>query len=224
MDKPHILVVDDNHINRLFFESALKKLNCSVESAVSGFEAIEKTQQQCFDTILMDIRMVGMDGIETARQIKQQSAYKNTPIIAVSAESFSLDDNKDFVDSLLKPVKQDELAKIISTYSTNSTAFNHQQALEISHKDETIVLHLRQLFITQLKEFLPVIEQLYSEHQFNELQEKLHQLLGSAKICAADHVVEQTALFKIKLKENWIDAEPHFRQLVTVIKNAISSA
>ena len=70
MDKHHILVVDDNHINRLFFQSSLKKLNVQVKLAESGFDALEICRQQCFDLILMDIRMDGMDGMQTATAIK----------------------------------------------------------------------------------------------------------------------------------------------------------
>jgi len=196
MDKLHILVVDDNHINRLFFQSSLKKLNCAVTTAINGIEAITKCKTNSYDLILMDIRMDGMNGIESAAQIKQLKPYLTTPIIAISAETFNTDMHKDFCDSLLKPVKQEVLAQTIELYTTKPDLFNHKQALKISHHDERIVLHLRKLFIEQLDQVRNELLAQYSSCDFVTLNESLHQLLGSAKICAADQMVKEILAFK----------------------------
>lgn len=218
MDSLHILVVDDNHINRLFFESALKKLSCSVETAINGFEAVDAAKLQNFDLILMDIRMDGMNGIESANHIKKLANHINTPIIAVSAETFALDNHPDFSASLLKPVNQEKLSQIIQQFTQKEDVFNHQKALEISHQDEAIVHHLRKLFISQLSEFKVQILHLYQNQQIDLLQEKLHQLLGSARICAAENVATQIEHLKISLR---IGDESKQQEAIRQLMNAI---
>ncbi len=211
MDKLHILVVDDNHINRLFFQSSLKKLNCAVTTANNGFEAIAACKINKFDLILMDIRMNGMNGIESAAQIKQLKTHHTTPIVAISAESFNTDKQKDFSQSLLKPVKQEVLAQTIARHSQRLHYFNHELALQISHDDEEIVQHLRKIFTEQLNQVNHDLTELYAKNDYAKLNQSLHKLLGSAKICAAEQMVDEILDFKENLSES------KFNKLLTTI-------
>jgi two-component system sensor histidine kinase BarA len=224
MDNTHILVVDDNHINRLFFQSALKKLSCQVTTANNGIEAVNKSADITFDLILMDIRMDGMNGIEAAKSIKQLSNNRNTPIIAVSAESFDADQDSLFETSLLKPVKQTELSEIINRFATAASVFNHQKALEVSHQDEEIVMHLRSMFIDQLSEQKTELISLYENKNFDSLQEKLHQLLGSAKICAADAISKDIETLKSEIQNETANHQMAFQNLIKSINETIKQA
>lgn len=212
MDKLHILVVDDNHINRLFFQSSLKKLNCVVTTANNGFAAIAECKINRFDLILMDIRMDVMDGIESAAKIKKLNTNNTTPIVAISAEPFNTEKQKNFNDSLLKPVKQEVLAQAIARYTKKTEYFNHQMALKISHNDENIVLHLRKIFTEQLTQVKRDITKQYAQNDFNMMDESLHKLLGSAKICAAEEMVKNI----LELKHN--RSESTFNKLLDTIE------
>jgi DNA-binding NtrC family response regulator len=64
-----ILVVDDEEIIRSFFIRTLKEYK--VITAVRGEEAVEIVRKNKPDLVLLDIKMQGIDGIETLRQIKQ---------------------------------------------------------------------------------------------------------------------------------------------------------
>ncbi len=193
-------------------------------TAANGFDAVKLAKKQSFDLILMDIRMDGMDGIETTKQIKQSEPNKETPVIAVSAETFAIERHPDFCASLLKPVNQEELTQVLADFSQNQQNFNHHKALEISHHDEDIVLHLRQLFMEQLKAFKSDVMRLFAEQEFDLLQDKLHQLLGSAKICAAEQIITQTIKLKQQLKNNDVNLNQTLQQLITVIEEAENSA
>lgn len=85
-----ILVVEDNAINQMVIKMITKKwLNTSVVFANNGQEGLDALQQQHFDIILMDLQMPVMDGYEATIAIRNGEAgeaYKNIPIIAVTAD------------------------------------------------------------------------------------------------------------------------------------------
>lgn len=80
----NILIVDDSDELREILEYILKSKGASVDSARDGAEAINKTQSSSYDIILMDMRMPGLDGSETAMKIR--SASSNTKIIALTGD------------------------------------------------------------------------------------------------------------------------------------------
>ncbi|MBT7065444.1 MAG: response regulator [Verrucomicrobia bacterium] len=86
----HVLVVDDNGVNRKVARGILKGLGCDVVLADSGEAALDVTQQEPFDAILMDLSMPGMDGFETTQKIRdahRAAGQPRTPIIAVTAQT-----------------------------------------------------------------------------------------------------------------------------------------
>jgi CheY-like chemotaxis protein len=90
--KPHslrVLVVDDDEINLLVADRLLAHLGQQVSLATNGEEAIAALAASDYDTVLMDLRMPGMDCMETARHIRRQEAThgrRKTRIVAMSAE------------------------------------------------------------------------------------------------------------------------------------------
>ena len=73
-ESPRILLVDDNAINQKVAARLLAKLNCHVEVASDGYEAIARATapNASYQLILMDIQMPGLDGIAATRAIKAQ--------------------------------------------------------------------------------------------------------------------------------------------------------
>lgn len=191
-------MVDDNHINRLFFESSLRKLGHEVQSATDGYAALSVCESKTFDLILMDIRMVGMDGIQTAEAIKKLTNHHDTTILAISAEPIDCDAVDVFTDCLLKPISQVELEKAINHYLNDPSDFDHQQALAVAHDDEAVVQQLRAAFIQQLPDDWNHIERCFKAGDEAGLQHALHQLLGAAKMCGAVGITSAVADLKSK--------------------------
>ncbi|MFC3195633.1 response regulator [Marinicella sediminis] len=220
MDKSYILVVDDNHINRLFFQSALQKMHHQVMLAVNGYEAVECCQQNTFDVILMDIRMQGLNGIEAAHEIKQIPHCKATPIVAISADVFDHNQHPQFADGLMKPVKPEVMQQLIKKWTHQQPWFDEQLALSISHQDSHIVSKLRTLMKNDLPAQTLKIKQLFEEAQYNDLQDCLHQLLGSARICAACRLVNAIEQFRSRLENEHDEAhlESEMMNLIQVIR------
>ncbi len=82
---PEILVVDDQKFTHVLLNKALKELGVHVVSAFSGQEAIDILDDHDLSVVLMDLRMPGMDGIETARHIRNAKRTADLPIIFITA-------------------------------------------------------------------------------------------------------------------------------------------
>lgn len=79
------LVVEDNQDNLLLVTYALKRAGYAVVPATSGEEGFSLAVQERPDFILMDINLPGIDGIETARKLRQVESGRDVPIIAVTS-------------------------------------------------------------------------------------------------------------------------------------------
>src|SRR5262245_35215796 len=82
--KPRVLVVDDNEANRAAFESVLER-DYTVRLASTGERALQLALTEEFAVILLDVRMPGMDGFETAELLRKRESTRHTPIIFLSA-------------------------------------------------------------------------------------------------------------------------------------------
>ena len=80
----HILVVDDSDDLREILEFILKSKGADVDSARDGAEAINKANAIPYDIILMDMRMPGLDGNDTAMKIR--STLAKIKIIALTGD------------------------------------------------------------------------------------------------------------------------------------------
>ncbi len=69
--KIRILVVDDEPAVRDSMSDWLREDGYEVGAAASGFEAVEKVKEQDWNIMLLDLKMPGMDGIETMKQVKK---------------------------------------------------------------------------------------------------------------------------------------------------------
>ncbi|HEY3370536.1 MAG TPA: response regulator [Prolixibacteraceae bacterium] len=83
-----ILIVEDEEVSRFFFEKALKKTQANLFFVNDGLEAVNMIKQNTeIDTVLMDIRLPVMDGIEATYRIKEINP--EMPIIIQTAYGMS---------------------------------------------------------------------------------------------------------------------------------------
>jgi len=71
MEAIRILLVDDEKHIRLLFKEELEEEGYLIDLASNGFEALEKLEGQRFDLVVLDLKMPGMDGIQTLNEIKR---------------------------------------------------------------------------------------------------------------------------------------------------------
>jgi hypothetical protein len=86
----HVLVAEDNAVNRLFLAALLDRMGHSAHFVENGLEALQAVQEHEFDIVLMDVHMPVMDGIaatEAIRQLDTRSA--ELPIVALTADAYA---------------------------------------------------------------------------------------------------------------------------------------
>ena len=81
----HVLVVDDNRINRLKLSRALTQRGHTVSEAENGRVALEMLRAELFDLVLLDILMPEVDGFQVLREMKDDTTLRDVPVIVISA-------------------------------------------------------------------------------------------------------------------------------------------
>jgi len=81
-----VLLAEDNEFNCMLIERVLRTLNCEVDVAPTGREAVRMFHQGKYDLVLMDCHMPDLDGLEATRQIRAvEGPNRRVPILAVTA-------------------------------------------------------------------------------------------------------------------------------------------
>ncbi|GEM_PF-2177704 len=131
-----ILVIDDRKDNLISVAALLKLVvpDCNVTTAQSGTEGIRKAEVELPDTILLDIKMPGMDGYEVCKVLKENKKTKRIPVIMITAIKT---ESKDFVREL-ETGADVYLAKPIDEYVL---AAQVKAALRIKKAEDQLFLH-----------------------------------------------------------------------------------
>ncbi len=120
----HILVVEDNELNREIICELLEDYGFIVDTAFDGQQAVDKLEENepgTYDLVLMDIMMPVMDGMEASRTIRhsKRQDLRKIPIVAMTANAFDEDMKKSMEcgmnGHLSKPVEMD---KLLDTFKT----------------------------------------------------------------------------------------------------------
>jgi len=124
----NILVIDDEEVIRKSFILALDGTGYNVETAESGEKGIEKARENNFDLIFLDLRMPGLDGVQTLREL-----WKLGQTVPIYITTAFYDDFIDQLQSaaddaisfylLKKPVDGDEIRSIAQVLSEHRIRF-----------------------------------------------------------------------------------------------------
>ena len=140
-----ILLVDDQPANLLALEAILSDLGPALVRANSGEEALVLLEQGDFAAVLLDVRMPGLSGFETAQRIRQRERSRHTPIIFLTAfegpdfpveEAYALG----AVDYLVKPlvpvIVRSKVAAFVELYRrTEQVRRQEEQLRELQRRD-----------------------------------------------------------------------------------------
>ena len=120
-----ILIVDDTAMNLTVAKGLLKATQVQIDTALSGYECLEKVQGDHYDLILLDHRMPGIDGVETLssmKELEKTPGYPNldTPVIVLTANAVSGAREEylaaGFDDYLSKPIDSQQLEAALQKY------------------------------------------------------------------------------------------------------------
>ena len=221
-EKPEILLVDDNQINRNVASKILTKSGCNVVEVSGGQAAIELVKKTHFDMIFMDIQMPEMDGIEATHKLKALKLENLPPIIAMTAYSME-EDREKFLgqgldDYLAKPIKAEKLIQTVKKWTrfepidvAKETLLEHNQRLVVNQNTlnqlrkfggmeliESVLTEFDEEATTQISN----ADKLIKAKQFEDFRRDMHTLKGNAGTLGVEKLADIAATVEKRLKEN----------------------
>ena len=122
----HLLLVEDNVINREIALTMLSRAEIVAEVACDGQQALEMLERQRFDGVLMDCQMPVLDGYAATRALRAQARWRDLPVIAMTANAMVGDRDKALAagmnDHIAKPIKVDEMFATLARWIHPSAA------------------------------------------------------------------------------------------------------
>jgi DNA-binding response OmpR family regulator len=180
----HILVVDDNEMNRDMLSRRLQREGYSTETADSGQKVLEmlRNAPHRYDVVLLDIMMPGMNGYEVLEHLKADAKLQHIPVIVVSA--------LDEMDSVVRCIElgaEDYLHKPVNPVLLHARL---RPTLERKHSRDTERRYLKRIEAEKrradelLNVVIPIGIGLSAERNFNQLLELI--VLQAMRLANAD--------------------------------------
>jgi CheY-like chemotaxis protein len=195
---PRVLVVDDNPLSLRFFEDALSTLGLACTVAGSGAEALRQAALTCYDLLLIDACMPGMDGIAVLGNLREgRGASRSAPALAstaASAQAHAALRAAGFVDVVPKPIALSALHALLAAhlpgwntevFSRDSACLDDPRALAATGGDRSIVRALRGLLVLELDAVPDEFRDLAERKDIGGMNDRLHRLAASAGLCGA---------------------------------------
>jgi CheY-like chemotaxis protein len=116
MNKPRVLVVDDQQKSRIAMSGLIENLGAQVETAEDGYRAIEGAKRDPFDLAFIDIEMPGINGIQTLRELLKLRPEMVAAMVTGYGEAGLVKEalNEGAVAVLLKPFDAGEISHLVS--------------------------------------------------------------------------------------------------------------
>ncbi len=116
----HLLVAEDNEINRQVAEGLLTRAGITMRFATNGQEAVSAIREEAFDGVLMDMQMPVMGGLEATRKIREDKRFRDIPIIAMTANAMEGDRERclraGMNDYIAKPIDPEKMYATLSRW------------------------------------------------------------------------------------------------------------
>ncbi len=200
-----VLVVDDNAMNLTLMKNLLKRTQITVDLASGGRECLSYTRKNAYDLILMDHMMPEMDGVETLKRLRADdlNVNRNAKVVALTANAIVGSRERymeyGFDDYLSKPIKAAELDELLKRYLAEeenaSVYIQEEETVKVSedllHIDretglsycmnmEDFYEDMLKTFCEQVDEYLPKLEEHYSNQDWQQYAVITHGLKGNA--------------------------------------------
>ncbi len=119
MNKPLVLIVEDNVDNYELVRFLLERAGYQVLSAANGLEGIDAAKREQPDLVLMDLSMPEMDGWKATAQMKAEETTRHIPVLALTAHTLP-GDRKRAIDAgcdgyISKPINVASFDKLVAT-------------------------------------------------------------------------------------------------------------
>lgn len=126
---PHVLLVEDNELNRDMLSRRLTRCGWVVSSAEDGLRAVSMADRERPDVILMDLSLPVLSGWDATRRIREMPGISSIPIIALSAHAMLEDRTSALAagcdDFETKPIDFDRLVTKMNALSLEGFCDDH---------------------------------------------------------------------------------------------------
>lgn len=120
MGAARILVVEDNAMNMELAVDLLKLRGYEVLTAKTGQEALEVSDRERLDLILMDVQLPGMDGLTVTKKLKENPNTAHIPVVALTAHAMKGDEERILghgcTGYISKPIDTREFPKAVGKF------------------------------------------------------------------------------------------------------------
>jgi signal transduction histidine kinase/HPt (histidine-containing phosphotransfer) domain-containing protein/ActR/RegA family two-component response regulator len=205
----HVLVAEDNPVNRTVALGLLQHQGHTAEAARDGREALRLLEQRRYDAVLMDVQMPEMDGLEAARTWRRREAGsgRRLPILALTAHALTADRDRCLeagMDGFLtKPIQPDDLARALAGLAVppsvppppplTSPVLDTAMLLKRSANDEGLARQLVGLFLDDAPKQVTAARAALAAGDVKGLQRAAHTLRGGSGTFAAPEAVASAA-------------------------------
>lgn len=199
----HVLIVEDNAMNSRYLENLLHKWGLTYSTADDGLVALQATEKEVFDLILMDIRMPNLDGYETTLRLRNapQNANQQVPIIALTASAL-LDEKVKALQAgmnqhLSKPFTPEQLQEVFrqifpdfTPHARNTAAFflNRAELAELYEGDTGYMREIFDIFAKTVPNELAQMRQLLQAEDWKSFAAKAHKIKPSFQMVGLGHL------------------------------------
>jgi CheY-like chemotaxis protein len=130
-----VLVVDDLEVNRKILTRQLESWEMEVKAMRSGAEALKWLERgESFDLMVLDMQMPGMDGTELAKAIHHSKGYERVPLVLLTSLGSREVNANDFSALLCKPVKSNQLQRVLEKILAGKVGVQEEEAIKIDHE------------------------------------------------------------------------------------------
>ncbi len=111
LEKPNILIVDDEHMVRFSLEETLKAAGYPCRSCASGYEALRKVEEELFHILIVDLKLEDMEGTEVIRKVREYFPEMMATVITgvPSIENAVTALKSGAIDYVIKPLEPEDL-------------------------------------------------------------------------------------------------------------------
>jgi PAS domain S-box-containing protein len=228
----HVLLAEDNVVNRRLVVSMLEKRGHAVTVAHNGREALSALSQAAFDVVLMDVQMPEMDGLEATAAIRadERGTGRHQPIVAMTAHALQADREACLAAGmdayLAKPVKAADVLSAIASVTReaaparssceepgSSAVFDAQALLERVEGDRELMRELVALFLSESPQLLKDAVRCVEQEDAAGLRRAAHTLKSVANFGAKDAYAAARALEGLAADGNFAQAPQALAEL-----------
>ncbi|PJE79395.1 Signal transduction histidine-protein kinase BarA [invertebrate metagenome] len=247
----HILLVEDNEVNRQVAMELLQSMGATVSIACNGREAVAMVKEKPFDLVFMDVQMPEMDGYQATRAIRRFDMEKPVTIVAMTAHAMTGDSDKclqaGMDDYLSKPLDPDALRQVMGKWLSEQASEGVKQIAEsqqevsiFSASPELPGVNLRaglermmgnqalydkllmSFYQSQRQDIVQLQKALYEKQDMKHAQLIVHSLKGAAGSLGAEQLYEVAGQVEQALNDQGLPDESLIHHLEAVFAEVMT--